>query len=138
MSDELKAADALLDQADALLHRHRGAASLITASGDDLVADDLPLLTEVVDGRHAPAVPVEPPSDDQPKVDLAERLVALDGFIAREVEAWLAEELPQILGAELERLAAQVRMQALAQMRATLLPALSRRISDTLNGDGPA
>jgi len=133
MSDELKAADVLLEQADTLLHRHRGAASLMTASGDDLAADDLPLLTEVVDERLTAGIAVEPPPPDQPEVDLAERLVALDGLIAREVETWLAEELPDILAAELERLAAQVRTQVLAQMRATLLPALSQRISDTLN-----
>ena len=136
MPDELKTADALLDQADALLHRHRGAASLMTASGDDLAADDLPLLTEVVE-EPAPAPPTEPliPSPADTQAALAERLVVLDGLIAREVEAWLSDELPQILTAELDRLAERLRAQALAQMRATLLPALSQRISDTLNPD---
>jgi hypothetical protein len=134
MSEELKAADALLDQAEALLQRHRGAASLITASGDDLAADDLPLLTEVVNEQTLP--PAE--STHAPEADLTERLAALDSFIAREIETWLANELPQILSTELDRLAERLRDQALAQMRATLLPALSRRISDTLNGDDPA
>ena len=135
MTDELKTADALLGQADALLHRHRGAASLMTASGDDLAADDLPLLTEVVDSSPTADIPHEPTPPYQPEVGLAGRLVALDGLIAREVEAWLAEELPKILHAELAYLATKVRTQALAQMRATLLPALSQHLSDTLNGD---
>ena len=135
MTDELKTADTLLGQADALLHRHRGAASLMTASGDDLAADDLPLLTEVVDDSPAADIPPEPSPPDQPQVDIAECLVALDALIAREVEIWLANELPQLLSAELDRLTERLCNQALAQMRVTLLPALSRHISATLNGD---
>jgi hypothetical protein len=137
LPEELEAADALLDQADALLQRHRGAASLITASGDDLAADDLPLLTEVVDALPAPAFAVEAAPAPSQEVLLAERLVALDGAIAREVESWLANELPQLLSAELDRLAERLRSQALAQMRATLLPALSQHLSDTLGPDSP-
>lgn len=139
LPDELEAADELLDQADALLQRHRGAASLITATGDDLAADDLPLLTEVVDELPpAPALaPPQPQPDPTPRgdVELAERLVALDGAIAQEVEAWLANELPQLLSAELDRMAERLRSQALAHMRATLLPALAQHISDTLSPD---
>ena len=137
MPEELETADALLDQADALLHRHRGAASLMTASGDDLAADDLPLLTEIVDHPQPPTGPTEASPSPSPQVDLVERLVALDALISREVEAWLAEELTELLDAELARVAERVRSQALAQMRATLLPALSEHISATLNGKGP-
>lgn len=131
MTEELKAADTLLDQADALLHRHRGAASLMTASGEDIAADDLPLLTEVVDeplvsGTLAAAAP------EQAAMALSERLADLDGLIAREVESWLSNELPQLLSAELDRLVERVHGQALAQMRATLLPTLSRRIAGAL------
>lgn len=130
---ELDAADALLDQADALLMRHRGAASLITAVGDDIAADDLPLLTDVVDEPPAPSAGLDAPPSSAPRdVELAERLVALDGAIAKEVETWLANELPQLLSAELDRLAERLRGQALAQMRATLLPALAQHISDAL------
>lgn len=132
MPEELDAADALLDQADALLHRHRGAASLMTAVGDDIAADDLPLLTDVVDELPGPVLAPEAPRPLVQDVDLAERLVVLDGLIAREVETWLANELPQLLSAELDRLAERLRSQALAQMRATLLPALAQHISDTL------
>ena len=134
MPDELKTADALLDQADALVHRHRGAASLMTASGDDLAADDLPLLTEVVD---EPLVSVAAEASPQPpaQVDLTQRLLALDGLIAREVETWLADELPQILTTELDRLAERLRSQVLTQAHATLLPTLSERILGALHPD---
>lgn len=133
LPEELEVADALLDQADALLQRHRGASSLITATGDDLSADDLPLLTEVVDHLPTPAPPTAPPPEAGLDVDLAERLVALDGLIAREVESWIANELPELLAVELERVAQQLKTQAQAQLRATLLPALSQHISATLD-----
>lgn len=137
MPEELDTADALLDQADALLQRHRGAASLMTAVGDDIAADDLPLLTDVVEELPGPALASEAPRPPARGVDLAERLVLLDGLIAREVESWLANELPQLLSAELDRLAERLRSQALAQMRATLLPALAEHISATLSPDEP-
>jgi len=123
MPDELKAADALL-------HRHRGIARLITPSGDDLAADDLPLLTEVVDEPSPPAA--FPQSTPPPRAGRSDRLASLDGLIAREVETWLAEELPPILAEEFARLAEQVRLQALARMRSTLLPALSRHVATML------
>jgi len=63
-----------------------------------------------------------------------EQLVRLDTEISREVEAWLANELPQILSRELDSLAERVRMQALAHLRATLLPTLSERIARRLDG----
>lgn len=139
LPEELEAADALLDQADALLQRHRGSASLMTALGDDLAADDLPLLTDVVHdvAEEVPAtgLPLQPSAAQE--VALAERLVVLDGLIAREVEAWLANELPQLLSSELDRLAERLRSQALAQMRVTLLPALAQHISTTLSPDEP-
>lgn len=137
LPEELEAADALLDQAEALLQRHRGSASLMTALGDDLAADDLPLLTDVVEDVvvEAPAASPPPQSSAAREVDLAEHLVILDGLIAREVEAWLANELPQLLSAELDRLAERLRSQVLAHMRATLLPALAQHISTTLSPD---
>nr|WP_211165731.1 hypothetical protein [Azoarcus sp. TTM-91] len=63
-----------------------------------------------------------------------EQLVRLDTEISREVEAWLANELPQILSRELDSLAERVRTQTLAHLRATLLPALSERIARRLDG----
>lgn len=69
-----------------------------------------------------------------PNPHQVEQLVRLDTEISREVEAWLASELPQILSRELDSLAERVRTQALAHLRATLLPTLSERIARRLDG----
>ena len=53
---------------------------------------------------------------------LAERLVELDTAIAREIDEWAARELPQIIARELERLGERIQDEALAHLRATLLP----------------
>ncbi|BAL23959.1 hypothetical protein [Azoarcus sp. KH32C] len=58
--EELKAADMLLDKADALLRRHRGMEPQHTSQPEadvfiSLEEDDLPLLTEVVDPSELPA-----------------------------------------------------------------------------------
>lgn len=64
---------------------------------------------------------------------LIEDLVELDTEIARSVEAWLADEIPQILKRELDSLAERVKAETLAQLRATLLPALSERIAGRID-----
>lgn len=58
--EELKAADMLLDKADALLRRHRGMEPQHASQPEadvfiSLEEDDLPLLTEVVDPSELPA-----------------------------------------------------------------------------------
>lgn len=151
--DDLKAADLLLGKADALLRRHK-AADLAHAPGlpdpEEFVAledEDLPVLTEVVDpaelssvlyapqhaGAQAP-VPLPPPVSQ-----LAEQLISLDTDISRAVEAWFATELPQLLSRELDRLSARLQEEAIAHLRATLLPTLSEHISRNLekNADLP-
>ncbi|MDA0236787.1 MAG: hypothetical protein OSW71_18100 [Proteobacteria bacterium] len=60
---------------------------------------------------------------------LAERLVELDTAIAREIDEWAARELPQIIARELERLGERIQDEALAHLRATLLPGISARVS---------
>lgn len=132
LPEELEAADALLDQADALLRRHRGGSRSALAPLDDADADELPLLTDVVDALPAPPGPPSQPAATPNDILLAERLVALEAAISKEVESWLAVELPQLLSLELDRLSDRLRTQALAHMRATLLPALSTRIADEL------
>lgn len=64
---------------------------------------------------------------------LIEELVELDTEIARSVEAWLVEELPPIVARELDSLAERIRIEALAQLRATLLPSLSERIAHRID-----
>ncbi len=137
---DIQLADALLDKADALLKRHRTANQTGVSQPS---ADDLPLLTDVV-ADHNPAAPLtalmplqpEPVQQQSKQALLAETLIQLDTDISREVETWLATELPQILSRELGGLADRIRAETLAQLRATLLPALSERIASEFdNGD---
>lgn len=158
---ELERADDLLDKADALLRRHRGndaesAPETSPGNNTDVVMaledeDDLPILTDIVEDYEpavhaapdttpplapaaAPGVPAAPPS--RPAFDralVAERLVEIDTEISREVEAWLANEVPQILSRELDALVEKVRSETLAHLRATLLPTLSERIARRLD-----
>jgi hypothetical protein len=146
-TDELKEADILLEKADALLRRHklREDKHANVPSPDD----DLPVLTDVVDdlmiepllrfdtpadpfARTRPAnsgVAPEAPPATGVSVELTELLVNLDTELAREVENWFADELPQLVTRELDRFALRLREEASAHMRATLIPALSERIA---------
>ena len=145
-ADELKEADILLEKADALLRRHKIREDKSAAAPPS--DDDLPVLTDIVDdlmiepllrfdtsaepaplpkraGTHAaPQAPAPEAS-----VELAELLVNLDTELAREVENWFADELPQLVTRELDRFAQRLREEATAHMRATLIPALSERIA---------
>ena len=144
--EDLKAADEILGKADALLRRHKGADLPEPEEFVALDEDDLPVLTDIVDPseltglpRPGPAntlaaAPQRPPSAAN---RLAEQLVSLDTDIAREVEAWVAAELPQLLSRELDRLSERLREETLAHLRATLLPALSERISHSLETPPP-
>lgn len=137
---ELRQADLLLQKADALLLRRRG----IEPPG--IEDDDLPLVTEIVPAERVPptaAVPTQqsgaPAAPAAPAIDpvaLAEQLIDVDSAVCREVEAWLTRELPQILSRELEALGERIHAEALAQLRATLLPSLSEKIASRLT-QGP-
>lgn len=146
--DDLKAADALLDKADALLRRRHKAPDL--PEPDVFVAledEDLPVLTEVVDPSELPdLVPPDSPATTEGSLaagtvaqELAEQLVGLDTEISRAVEAWFATEFPQLLSRELDRLSERLQEETLAHLRATLLSSLSERISQRLkDGSGTA
>jgi len=145
--------------------------------------DDLPILTEVIEGVDLPAeifLPVEPssfvtpppatsspafirtplqptppaeaarpaaeppaptapppPSAAAAEQQLAERLVELDTAIAREIDEWAARELPQIIARELDRLGERIQDEALAHLRATLLPGISARVSNLFEDRSP-
>ncbi|KON80599.1 hypothetical protein PA01_02125 [Azoarcus sp. PA01] len=143
--DDLKAADELLDKADALLRRHKGAD---LPEPDEFVAlddDELPVLTDIVDPSELEGLELAEPlpaaaAPEEPipiaASELAEQLVSLDTAISREIENWFATELPQLLSRELDKLSDRLRVETLAHVRATLLPALSERISRSLEG-GP-
>lgn len=161
--DELERADSLLDQADALLRRHRmDDRRTDTAAPDwpasaDLDDADLPILTEIVEGFALPAdLPPRtthpstgferppPPTvaattqevtalQDALSARLAERLVELDTEIAREIGNWIAAEMPQILARELDQLATRLQTEMQSHLRATLLPSLSARVGSLLD-----
>jgi hypothetical protein len=119
--------------------------------------DDLPVLTDVVEERIEPYIgelttPIilEPVGEETPQKaaaqflapaspapdHLAERLVALDTAISRHIEEWVNNELPQLVSRELDDLAERLREAAAAHLRATLLPAISAEIADTLDAPG--
>ncbi|MBL8438798.1 MAG: hypothetical protein JNM61_11415 [Zoogloeaceae bacterium] len=115
LPEEIETADALLDQADALLQRHRGAGRIITALGDDLNSEDLPLLTEVVEDLPPPRAVCTPHPDGAIEAtrtppESAHR-VSLD-----DLEAWLAEALPPILAEEIESLTHRLQSRLLAAL----------------------
>lgn len=148
---DLDAADALLDKADALLRRHHtDDFGPVVALEDEEDENDLPILTDIVDELDAEVPllddPVLPEPDEVLEVpaaaapagmDLAERLISIDTEVAREVESWLAQELPQLISRELDAFAERLRAEALAHLRATLLPALSERIAAHLESEPP-
>lgn len=134
LPEELETADLLLGKADALIRRHRG--------GDDI--DDLPVLTDVVELPGTPAAVGPPPvAGAEPdatnaagtalEARIAERMIELDASIQRSVEEWLADELPQIISREFDTMTDRIRIQALAHMRATLIPEISGCIAQMLD-----
>jgi hypothetical protein len=82
---------------------------------------------------NAPRAHINDASVVAARAALIEHLIELDTDVARKLEAWLDEELPQIVSRELDSLAERIRTEALAQMRATLLPALASRIAERID-----
>ncbi|MCB1909194.1 MAG: hypothetical protein KDH15_17650 [Rhodocyclaceae bacterium] len=123
LPEDLDHADELLAKAEALMRRHE-------ARADADALDDLPVLTDVVEVEEAE------PDDDGAAVDemqLAEQLIALDAGLTRAIETWMNTELPQIVAREIGAVSERIRDEALANLRATLLPRLSRDISTLLD-----
>lgn len=152
---ELRVADDLINKADALLRRHRSTQEapraevevplddedlpILTEVVERLEDDDLPVLTEAVSVAEAPAPvpPLAPAASPEAAPSnratvLAEQLIELDTAIQREVEDWFINELPQLLSRELDRLSERLRDEAVAHLRATLLPALSEHVARNL------
>ena len=94
---------------------------------------------EPVDTFAQPAAPSPPPPPSVAAAEqqLAERLVELDTAIAREIDEWAARELPQIIARELDRLGERIQDEALAHLRATLLPEISARVSSLFEDRRP-
>ncbi|MCB1959977.1 MAG: hypothetical protein KDE68_05560 [Rhodocyclaceae bacterium] len=132
---ETESADRVLDQADALLQRHRG------ATDPD---GDLPVLTEVVEDANTATQPlpleVDPavaaPAGDVP-ANYVEQLIELDAIINRRVDAWLHNELPELLDQVMESVKDGLRDEIHAHMRSTLLSDISQEISQLLDANDP-
>ncbi|HUY03759.1 MAG TPA: hypothetical protein VMV33_10765 [Rhodocyclaceae bacterium] len=117
MSDD----DSLLDQADALMRRHRvyvaGAAS--TAPEPALVdeSDDLPLLTDIV--------AAEPPTETAgADIDLERRLAEHHAALVLELETWLDEQLPQLVIRAMDGITDHLVTQITRRAQEQLLPRL--------------
>ena len=132
---EPDAADRLLDQADAFLHKHRSA---LTAD------DDMPVLTEIVnddgpmpnDDINDAAIP-PPDAHEHLPPDFVEQLIQLDAVIAHRIDDWLQNQLPALIDAKVDGIKRQLRDEIHAQMRATLIADISRDISDVLDANDP-
>lgn len=138
---DLREADELLLKADALLRKHsrtqshaeapKPVGTPLTLADND---EDLPILTEVVDDYPTPsAKPASGVAIQPVPVELAEYLVGLDTELAKEIESWFSTELPQLVAREFDAMSARLRVEAIAHMRATLVPALSDRIAARLD-----
>lgn len=136
---ELREADVLLHKADALLRRHR--LTPVRADPEDDAAD-IPILTDVVEDFDLAPPPPEPaptldPGTPVESDETIELLVSLDTEITRELEAWFASEMPQLVSREFDRFSERLREEVMAHVRATLLPTLSERIAERLSRNRP-
>lgn len=147
--DELERADELLDQADALLRRHRGAEPASARPRAALDDEDLPILTDVVDDLElfdeaAPAAmrPASPPAVQPTSAAASARPGDAQGdleqAIVRELESWISHEMPRILARELDQLGERLRQELLAHLRTTLAAERSGRpAADPRGGEDP-
>lgn len=110
----------VIGQIDALIGRHRNPGA---------PEEDLPVLTEVVEED---AATMQQPSGSESD---AARLSAQRLALARELEAWLDEQLPDAVLRVLDGLSDQLIAQVAARARLELLPklkaALEERLRDT-------
>jgi len=133
----MKKTDAVLQQADALIKRHRsfvaGGAPPASATGGDV-----PTLTDIVTPEALLneisnlVTAVLPESADVQQVEaliatyFEFSLSAMQAQSTQLVESWLARELPRILSHEVNRemagLSGRIAAQVLAEFRATVLP----------------
>lgn len=128
----------LLNQADRFMRRHRvfvaGSTTPAAHAAASDSADDLPILTELVEPEELQPAEPEPEPDPGPSLEelaqvaahelLLQRLAAQRNAIEKEVIAWLDKELPQIVQYVVEGLTDQLVAQVTGAMRLELLPKL--------------
>lgn len=135
-------ADALLEQADALMRRHRrvfvagadahntpkpkpvpgSAHASAAAATTDAEADvgELPVLTEVVEADQLIASATRA-AEDEIKARIHAAVGANDAELARALERWIATQLPDALAQALDSVAEQLKLELAARLRAELL-----------------
>ncbi len=106
----------VITQVDALIGRHRS-----PHTGTD---DDLPVLTEVV---ATETISPHPPSDS---AVIPQQTAAIRLALARELEAWLDEKLPDAVLRVLDGISDQLITKIAAQARLELLPKLKAALED--------
>lgn len=126
MSDQdANQANQLLQQADALMRRHRrvfvaGAeAAPKTAVGPENDSD-VPVLTEVVEAEQLIGT-VSRAAEDEIKARIHAAVGANDAELARALERWIATQLPDALSQALDSVAEQLKLELAARLRAELL-----------------
>ncbi|MCL2658461.1 MAG: hypothetical protein FWD62_13820 [Betaproteobacteria bacterium] len=67
------------------------------------------------------------------RMAVAEQLINFDAHIAQTLEAWISNELPQLIASELDGMVERLRIQTQAHMRATLIPQLSAKLAEVLD-----
>jgi hypothetical protein len=128
MSDEQDEpqASSLLQQADALMRRHR---RVFVAGAEDTARKtvapetdmgDVPVLTEVVEADQLIAT-VSRAAEDEIRARIHAAVGANDAELARALERWIATQLPAALSQALDSVAEQLKLELAARLRAELL-----------------
>lgn len=116
-------ASPLLQQADALMRRHRrvfvaGADPIPTATPADV--GEVPVLTEVVEADQLISS-ASRLAEDEVRARIHAAVGANDAELARALERWIATQLPHALSQALESVAEQLKLELAARLRAELL-----------------
>lgn len=137
--------DDLLQQANQLMRRHRsfvaGGAQSAMAEVSSTDRDDLPVLTEVVEGPAEGSSPDACGVESQPVVAperiealalemLFERLPVQRQALAEELAKWLDSDLPQVIMRVLDGITDQLVAQIADEARAALLPRLQAGLEE--------
>lgn len=118
-------ASSLLQQADALMRRHRrvfvaGAETPKPVGPVSADNGDVPVLTEVVEADQLIAT-VSNAAEADIKARIHAAVGANDAELARALERWISTQLPDALAQALDSVAEQLKLELAARLRAELL-----------------
>lgn len=118
-------ASSLLQQADALMRRHRrvfvaGAETPKPVGPVSADNGDVPVLTEVVEADQQIAT-VSNAAEADIKARIHAAVGANDAELARALERWISTQLPDALAQALDSVAEQLKLELAARLRAELL-----------------